>query len=284
MIPGREVPEPDTGGAATLPADPAPRASSASTRGSRWSRRLGRALIAAGLLTLAWVVVVWQWQDPFTALYTLYEQHELARSYDRKAAAFLREPPPAVASIAHTGVPPAGTHRPTEAERRRAIVAQEKREIGLYAARYRHETHEGDPLGRIVVHRLGLNMVFLDGTSESSLEKGPGRDLQTYMPGQNRLIYIAGHRTTFLAPFSQINTLRPGDRIELEVPYGTFVYIVTHHVIVPATDLAVLRTGSKEVVALQACHPRFFATNRYIVYARLSEVIPNVKPRLAYKV
>jgi sortase A len=124
-------------------------------------------------------------------------------------------------------------------------------------------------------------MIFLDGTDESSLEKGPGRDLQTYMPGENRLVYIAGHRTTFLAPFSEINELRAGDKITLELPYATFVYRVTHHIIVLADDEAVLRSGHSELLALQACHPRFFATHRYIVYAKPVEVIPiaSIGPR-----
>ena len=55
-------------------------------------------------------------------------------------------------------------------------------------------------------------MVLVDGTDESSLKKGPGRDLRSYMPGQNRLVYIAGHRTTYLAPFSHIDAIRPGRR------------------------------------------------------------------------
>lgn len=94
------------------------------------------------------------------------------------------------------------------------------------------------------------------------------------MPGENRLVYIAGHRTTYLAPFSHIDRLRSGDRITIEVPYGTFIYAVTRHRIVKSTDLSVLRSPRHEVVELQACHPRFFATHRYIAYARLLRVEP----------
>ncbi len=125
-------------------------------------------------------------------------------------------------------------------------------------------------------------MIFLDGTTESSLERGPGRDLQTFMPGENRLVYIAGHRTTFLAPFSHIDSLKVGDRITLELPYATFTYQVTRHIIVPANDLAVLRPGHTELLALQACHPRFFATHRYIVYARPVKVAPTGKHERPY--
>jgi sortase A len=94
------------------------------------------------------------------------------------------------------------------------------------------------------------------------------------MPGENRLVYIAGHRTTYLAPFSHIDRLRTGDRVMLEVPYGIFVYAVTQHRIVKATDLSVLRSPRHERLELQACHPRFFATHRYIAYARLIRVEP----------
>jgi sortase A len=209
---------------------------------------------------LAWAVLVWRWEDPFTALYTTYEQHELAHSYHRRAQQFTLSP--ALFNPSH--------HHAT-AQR---SLESEKSAIASVARRYRLDSHEGDPLGKIIVPRLGLNMVFVDGTDESSLEKGPGRDLQTFMPGENRLVYVAGHRTTFLAPFANIDKLQDGDRITLELPYATFVYRVTHHVIVPSNDLAVLRSGDHELLALQACHPRFFATHRYIVYAVPVKVTP----------
>jgi LPXTG-site transpeptidase (sortase) family protein len=94
------------------------------------------------------------------------------------------------------------------------------------------------------------------------------------MPGENRLVYIAGHRTTYLAPFSHIDELRRGDKVSINVPYGTFVYSVTGHRIVPADDLSVLRSPYHERLELQACHPRFFASHRYIAYARLVRVEP----------
>ena len=111
-------------------------------------------------------------------------------------------------------------------------------------------------------------MVVVDGTDEASLKKGPGRDLRTYAPGEGRLVYIAGHRTTFLAPFAHIERLRPGDRVTLELPYATFVYRIVGHRIVAADELSVLRSPHRELLALQACHPRFFASHRYIAYAR----------------
>ena len=111
--------------------------------------------------------------------------------------------------------------------------------------------------------------------------KGPGRDLRTFMPGQGKLVYIAGHRTTYLAPFSHIDRLRRGDRVTIEMPYATFVYRITGHRIVPGDDLTVLDSHGREALELQACHPRFFATHRYIAYALPVEVIPRGGKALA---
>src|SRR5438552_9720853 len=142
-------------------------------------------------------------------------------------------------------------------------------DVSAGAARFRREMHPGEAIGRIVIGRLGLSMVLVDGTDEGSLPKGPGRDLRTDMPGQNRLVYIAGHRTTYLAPFSHIEAIRVGDYITIKVPYGTFLYRAVRHEIVPATDMAMLDSPRHELLRLHACYPRFFATHRYIVDARL---------------
>ena len=111
-------------------------------------------------------------------------------------------------------------------------------------------------------------MILVDGTDHDSLVRGPGVDRRTYLPGEGQLVYIAGHRTTYGAPFARIDRLRTGDKIELDMPYGHFLYSVTSHVIVPADDLARLNSRGHEEIALQACHPRFSARERYIVYAR----------------
>jgi sortase A len=222
-------------------------------------------MIAAGILVGVWTVVVWRWEDPFTALYTTWEQHQLAGQYDRLRRSWR---PPVRAAPARPEVQ-GGANPERSGEHAPAPPVP----IAVEAAAYRHDTHEGEAIGRIVIARIGLDMVLVDGTDEGSLEKGPGRDLETFMPGQHRLVYIAGHRTTYLAPFSHIDRIRPGDSIRIEVPYGTFVYRAVRHEIVPAGDLAVLRSPRHELLRLQACHPRFFATQRYLVDATLVKVI-----------
>jgi sortase A len=221
------------------------------TRPQLWV--VGRLAIAAGAAVLLWVATVWIWQDPFTALYTAWEQHELRAQYDRRVAAFH----PILASSA-------------EGE----VAA-----IRLEARRYRADSHQGEAMGLIDVPRLDLNMVLVDGTDEAALEKGPGIYRGDYLPGEHQLVYVAGHRTTFLAPFADINELRDGDKITIHLPYGTFTYVVYRSRIVVATNLAVLRSHDRDIVTLQACHPRFFATHRYLVYGRLAAVrTANGKP------
>jgi sortase A len=210
----------------------------------RTARTLGTLMIVAGVGMLAWALLVWRWEDPFTSLYTAWKQRELASQLDRQIEDF-RPTTPAGASLAAV---------------RRSIAAD--------AARYRRSVERGQAMGRIRIPRLGLNMIVVNGTDHDSLSRGPGRETSTFMPGQRKLVYIAGHRTTYAAPFSHIDRLRPGDRVTLELPYATFTYAITGHRIVAATATWALRSHHREVLALQACHPRFFASHRYIAYAR----------------
>src|SRR6266513_309366 len=192
----------------------------------RWTRIIGTVVAAAGVLTLVWGLLMWQWMDPFTALYTKWKQHELAAQYGRRAAAF------------H----PAGVG---------ASLAVERRTIAREARIYRSQSRRGEAIGRIRIPRLGLDMVLVNGTDHETLKKGPGRNLGSFMPGEDRLVYIAGHRTTYLAPFSHIDALRRGDTVTIDVPYGTFTYVISRHRIVGAGDLDVLRSPRHEMLILQ---------------------------------
>jgi sortase A len=201
---------------------------------------------------LAWVLVVWRWQDPFTALYTHWKQHQLSQAYERRFSAY----------------------EPAQLRQNEVSVSARTKVIAREARLYRIHSGRGQAIGRIRVPRLDLNMILVNGTDHNSLTKGPGRDRRTYMPGEGQLIYIAGHRTTYLAPFAHIERLRSGDAVTLDVPYATFRYRVFKHRIVGAHEMSVLRSHGVEVVELQACHPRFFASQRYIAYARLVRVEP----------
>lgn len=218
----------------------------------RLTRIAGTVIAVAGLAMLVWVLVVWRWQDPFTALYTHWKQHQLSQSYERRFS----------------------DYRPAQLRQNGASLSATTTTIAREARLYRLHSPRGQAIGRIRVPRLGLSMILVNGTDHASLTKGPGRDRRTYMPGEGQLVYIAGHRTTYLAPFAHIERLRRGDVVTLEVPYATFRYRVYRLRIVGANEMSVLRSHGLEVVELQACHPRFFASERYIAYARLVRVEP----------
>jgi sortase A len=218
----------------------------------RSARILGTLLLVAGVLTLAWVVVVWRWEDPFTAIQTYISQKHLKSTYVERSVTFQRT-------------------LPRKPSRDPEVAWHEARTA---ANAYARTLTTGGPVGRLKIGRLGLDIYVVQGTDHESLKKGPGHYLQSGLPGQGKLIYIAGHRTTYLAPFAHINDIRDGDYMTLEVPYGTFEYRAVKHYVVPADDLAVLRDTGHEILRLQACHPRFFATHRYIVDAQLVAFTP----------
>jgi sortase A len=222
--------------------------------------RLGTVILFIGLGVLAWSAVVYLWKDPFTSVYTAYEQRKLDRSLDRRFEQWAAEPKPVK--------PPA----------RQPVSRHALANVRAQARRYRLESADGDAVGRLKVRRLDLNAVVVNGTSVEDLRRGPGRHLETAMPGEGQLVYIAGHRTTYAAPFSDIDKLQPGDEIIFELPYATMEYTVTGHRIVDDNDLSVLRSHGHEELVLQACHPRFFASQRYLVYARPVRVVPRKPP------
>jgi len=222
-------------------------------------RVTGTLMIAAGVLLLAWALLVWQWQDPFTAVFTHLEQAHLKSEYQRRAATFT---PRVHVRLQHDG-------RPTETD-----LAAARRGVAAEAADYAASLKRGDAVGRLKIGRIGLDMYVVQGTDHSTLKKGPGHYIDSALPGQGKLIYVAGHRTTYLAPFSDIDDIRVGDYVTFTVPYGTFTYRVTRHYVVASNATQVLVDHGREILRLQACHPRFFATHRYLVDARLVAFSP----------
>ena len=209
--------------------------------------RLGTLLLVIGIGVLAWTATVYLWKDPFTTAYTAYEQRRLESNLDRRFESWK----PAPEQVAQPGTP-----KPPHDD------------LSREAKRFRLTSDDGDAIARLRVPRLGLSLVVVNGTSASDLRRGPGRHRETFMPGEGELVYVAGHRTTYGAPFSDIDRLEAGDTISVELPYGSVEYRVTRHRIVDDSDLSVLESRSREELVLQACHPRFFADQRYLVYAR----------------
>jgi sortase A len=213
----------------------------------RLLRALSTALIVAGVLVLADGIATLVWQEPLTALYARIQQGEL----DDELATLERTPPTAV-------------------ERRViARLPDPRRRMAFQARAHGRRSEPGDPLGRLRAPTIGLDAVVVEGTGGAELRTGPGHYPGTPLPGQRGTVAIAGHRTTYGAPFRPVDELERGDRIELRMPYGRFTYRVERTRIVPPTAVEVIDRVAYDRLVLTACHPLYSAAQRIVVFARL---------------
>ncbi len=131
----------------------------------------------------------------------------------------------------------------------------------------------GNAVAILLIPRMDLDMIVVEGTGTDSLKKGPGHYSRTAYPWEDSgRVGIAGHRTTYGAPFWSLEKLRPGDPITLQTEYGIFNYSVTRTVITdPSGTLpsgaSVLGQTRRPTLVLTTCNPRFSASQRLIVFA-----------------
>jgi sortase A len=216
----------------------------------RLARILSTTLITAGLVVLLDAGVTLLWQEPVSAAYASLEQSEASNQLNEVESQF-----PASGDLAAlSGV--------------EGDAAQAQVLAGLYGKRIQ----TGDAAGRLQIDRIGLNTVFLQGTSTAILQRGPGHYPTTQFPGEGGTVAIAGHRTTYGAPFGNINEIRDGDEIRLRMPYGVFVYQVEKHEIVEPGDVQIINRVGYDRLVLTACHPLYSAAQRWVVFARLRTI------------
>ena len=132
----------------------------------------------------------------------------------------------------------------------------------------------GDAIGKIVIPSIGVSEYVVEGTDADNLRKGPGHYPDTPMPGQKGTVAVAGHRTTYGAPFRKLNEVHKGDRIVFELPYGTFIYRVDKTQIVDDSALWVTDPVGHPQLVLTACHPLYSAAQRIVAFARLVDRQP----------
>jgi sortase A len=218
----------------------------------RLIRDISSVLIISGLLLLVDAAVTLVWQEPITAVIGKIKQGEINKRF---------------LGFSTTPLSPIDLHALV------SLKTQEKR-VSYLARREQHELTTGAAIGRIEISRIGANFDVVQGTDDSSLQKGPGHYPSTSLPGLGQTVAIAGHRTTYLAPFRHIDALRPGDQILVKMPYARFTYTVQYHRIVAPTALWVTRNVGYDRLVLSACNPLYSAAQRIIVFARLSSVVP----------
>ena len=128
---------------------------------------------------------------------------------------------------------------------------------------------KGDPVGRLRMPKLDRSYVVVEGTDLGTLRKGPGHYPKTPLPGQGGTVAVAGHRTTYGAPFRPVDKLKAGDELEMDMPYGRFSYRVDKVRIVGPDATWITRKRDKEQLVLSACHPLYSAAKRIVVFSTL---------------
>src|SRR3954470_21131658 len=216
-------------------------------RGRAALRGLSTALIVSGSLLLADAGATLLWQEPVSAVYAHREQGALEHELDQLDKA-----------------------GPTPVERKALDkLPDPTRKLAFSARSLDRRTDDGDAVGRIRIDRIGLSTVVVEGTNADDLRKGPGHYPSTPLPGQRGTVGVAGHRTTYGAPFRHLDAARPGDRVEVSLPYGVFTYRVERTRIVKPTDVWVTNRVRYDRLILSACHPLYSAAKRIVVFAKL---------------
>jgi len=214
---------------------------------------IGRAMMRAGVLVLLFVVFqLWG-----TGLITERQQDHLSSQFDR-----LLEASPADTTTSTAPPGPDVTSPPVTAPADLPIP------------------EPGDPVGRISIPGIDVDFVYLQGVELKFLRDGPGHFPQTPMPGQAGNAALAGHRTTYAAPFNRLDELAPGDEITIQTVQGTFTYRVDAqpvgdgeepkgHFIVSPSQVEILEQDGTNRLTLVACHPKYSASQRIVVTATL---------------
>jgi len=217
-------------------------------------------LAVLGTLSIGYGAIVFFFGDPITRVYHDWRQRQMAHELDKSFARFRPLIPKQSSGPGPKLLSPA--------------------EVRPLARRFSNEIGSGDPIGRIVIASIGVNEIVINGTRwAEDLSRGPGRYPQSSFPGLGEVTAIAGHRTTFGAPFRHIDELTNGDQIRLEMPYATFVYRVFAHEVVRNDDWSILHRRPFETLVLSACHPLYSASHRWIVFARLRIVTAPARER-----
>jgi sortase A len=216
----------------------------------RGARILSTALITAGIVVLLDAGLTVVWQEPVSAAWSAIQQSRASDELEQLEAEF----PSAEDIAALRGV--------------RGDAARAR----ILAKRFAAQASDGDAIGRIVIGSIDLDTVVMEGTDTGTLQRGPGHYPDTPLPGLGSTVGIAGHRTTYLAPFRDIDEIEDGDEIRLELPYAAFTYRVQFHKVVEPSDVQIVRPVGYERLVLTACHPLYSAAQRWAVFARLERI------------
>jgi sortase A len=239
---------------------------------------VGRVLITVGLLILLFVA----YQLWGTGIYEARAQSDLESEFDRDLAERERETPPTTTTsttTTTTTTPGATTTAPFGAPTTTTTAPTTTTTTTTTVPALPPVPAAGDPVGIIRIDKIGVDKVVVEGTSVPDLRKGPGHYAGSPMPGQVGNAAIAGHRTTYGAPFGDLDQLARGDMISVQTLTGTWEYVVLPdyprnvnpdqtEVLDPTTDPT---TGQPlATLTLTTCEPKYTASQRLVVQALLT--------------
>jgi sortase A len=212
-------------------------------------RFVASVLMTSGVLLLADAGLTLAWQEPVSAFLAARQQGKLEDELEDQAA-LTEQDQDAVADIRDV-----------------------RRRIRRLAELQKARTDTGDPIGKIEFR--SRDYVVVQGDDTDTLRKGPGHYPRTEWPGEGKTVAIAGHRTTYGAPFRTLDRLDRGDAVVLDMPYARFTYRVEREQIVPPSATWVTRDAGGERLVLSACHPLYSAAKRIVIFARLERAEPS---------
>lgn len=244
---------------------------------------VGRVCIGLGVLTLLFVA----YQLWGTGLITAQAQDGLDNEFDSLVeeaesidAALIAQAPEATPTPAADDVDDPTEEPDVETDEERAAREEAERlaaaEIELLSNLLWQDP--GEPVSKLRMPTINVDWTVVAGVGTDELAKGPGHYPGTTLPGMPGNAGIAGHRTTWGAPFNRIDELEPGDEIFVETLQGDFTYRVMEqesgkgHFIVSPERVDVLDQDFEEApnrITLTACHPKFSARQRIIVVGEL---------------
>lgn len=215
----------------------------------------GRTLITVGTLILLFVA----YQLWGTGLQEAKSQKALDKEYQAQLAA-LPETTTSTTAVPTTTAPAfSGTTGTTRVPLQ--ATAPRTQDLPLPAP--------GDPIAKIHIPSIGITRTVVESVALSQLKRGPGHYPETPLPGQKGNVAIAGHRTTYGQPFHNIDKVHNGDQVIFDTDQGTFVYEVTETKIVKPSQVEILKDTGDNRVTLIACHPKYSASERIVVIAKL---------------
>lgn len=229
-------------------------------------RLTGELLITAGVILLLFVV----YELYGTGLTTAREQAKL----ERELAQMWATPPPALAGPAQP-VPPARPVLPGQP----VLPDEPVRQVQPYGV--------GDPVAVLTVPTLGEDYrhIVVEGVGREDLKKGPGHQPGTAAPGELGNVVLAGHRTTYGAPFGRFDEMAPGDEVILTDRVGSYTYRISGTEVVDPSDVAVVLPVPRQpgveptqrLLTLITCTPKYSARYRLIVRGELVMQTPALR-------